>query len=210
MSSIQLRQERTIALGMLEGARARLRERIEAHGLPPEAASWVEGGPSPANFWLAVRGVLRPGARLDESRIPAEARADLYLSRLEIDTYRKRVALLEVELHKKYALAFACFVFVLVGAPLGVRVRRGGLTVGFLSLAFFLLYYILLVVGEGLAERLLLSPLLAMWLPDLLLGAIGAVWTAAACDVRLLPRRRPAAPIRSVPSPAMASLEPSG
>jgi lipopolysaccharide export system permease LptF/LptG-like protein len=66
------------------------------------------------------------------------------------------------------------------------------LTVGFLSLAFFLVYYILLVLGEGLSERLLLSPLVAMWLPDVLLGLIGAVWTAAACDVRLWPRKPPA------------------
>jgi len=132
--------------------------------------------------------VLKRSDQKTEEQIPAGARAELYLSRLEIDTYRKRVALLEVELHKKYSLAFACVVFVLVGAPLGVRVRRGGLTVGFLSLVFFLFYYICLVVGEGLAERLLLSPLLAMWLPDLLLGGIGIAWTLKTCDVRLFDR----------------------
>ena len=203
MSSTQLRQERLIAVAMLDAARLRLADRLEAHGLPPEAARWVERGPSPANLWLAVRGVLQPGSSVDE-RIPPAARADLYLSRLELDTYRKRVALLEVELHKKYALAFACVVFVLVGAPLGVRVRRGGLTVGFLSLAFFLFYYILLVLGEGLAERLLLSPLVAMWLPDVLLGLIGLLWTAAACDVRFWPRPRP------LPGPRPATLTPVG
>jgi lipopolysaccharide export LptBFGC system permease protein LptF len=140
-----------------------------------------------------------------EDRIPPAARADLYLSRLEVDTYRKRIAMLEVELHKKYSLAFACVVFVLVGAPIGVRVRRGGLTVGFLSLIFFLFYYMCLVVGEGMAERLMLSPLLAMWLPDILLGAVGLTWTLATCDVISF-RRRVAQPARP---PALASLSPA-
>jgi lipopolysaccharide export LptBFGC system permease protein LptF len=150
----------------------------------------------------AVQGAVHPGS---SKTVPPEARSDLYLSRLEVDTYRKRIALLEVELHKKYSLAFACVVFVLVGVPLGVRVRRGGLTVGFLSLIFFLFYYMCLVVGEGMAERLLLSPLLAMWLPDILLGAVGLLWTLATCDVYL--GRRSTAPARP---PALAAIEAAG
>ena len=204
MSTEQLEQERNIARDMLASARQRLRERVVAHNLPPETIAWVLGSPSPETWWAAIQGAVRPGSSL-EDKIPPGARADLYLSRLEVDTYRKRIALLEVELHKKFSLAFACVVFVLVGAPLGVRVRRGGLTVGFLSLVFFLFYYMCLVVGEGLAERLILSPLLAMWLPDILLGALGLAWTLATCDVRLGAARA----ARARP-PALARLEPAG
>jgi lipopolysaccharide export LptBFGC system permease protein LptF len=164
----------------------------------------VLGSSSPETWWAAVQGAVHPGSSI-EDRIPPEARSDLYLSRLEVDTYRKRIAVLEVELNKKYSLAFACVVFVLVGVPLGVRVRRGGLTVGFLSLIFFIFYYMCLVIGEGMAERLLLSPVLAMWLPDILLGAVGLLWTLATCDVIYgRPRLTPARP------PALAKLSPAG
>ena len=204
MSSAQLESERQTARDMLASAQSRLRERVAANHLPPETIAWVLGSPSPDLWWATIRGAMRPQSSM-ENRIPPAARADLYLSRLEVDTYRKRIALLEVELHKKYSLAFACVVFVLVGAPLGVRVRRGGLTVGFLSLVFFLFYYICLVAGEGLAERLLLSPLLAMWLPDILLGGLGLFWTLVTCDVRIGARRPEPAP-----GPALARLEPAG
>jgi hypothetical protein len=47
------------------------------------------------------------------------------------------------------------------------------------------------VGGEELAQRSLLSPWLAMWLPNLLLGTVGLVWTLRACEVRA-PWHRPA------------------
>jgi lipopolysaccharide export system permease protein len=78
--------------------------------------------------------------------------------------------------HKKYALSFACFVFVLVGAPLGVLARRGGFGVGAaMSLLFFVLYWIILISGEKIAERGLLDPLISMWMADIVMSAIGIV-----------------------------------
>jgi lipopolysaccharide export system permease protein len=79
-------------------------------------------------------------------------------------------------------------VFVLLGAPIGMRVRRAGPAVAFVSIAFFLFYYLCLVGGEELATRLMLPPWLAMWLPNLLLGAWGTSWTLEACELQ---RRRP-------------------
>jgi lipopolysaccharide export system permease protein len=78
--------------------------------------------------------------------------------------------------HKKYALSFACFVFVLVGAPLGVLARRGGFGVGAaMSLLFFVLYWMILISGEKIAERGLLNPLISMWMADIVMSAIGIV-----------------------------------
>ncbi|MCH7760428.1 LptF/LptG family permease [candidate division TA06 bacterium] len=79
-----------------------------------------------------------------------------------------------VEIHKKYSIPFSSFAFLLIGAPLGIAMRRGGMGVGFgIALLFFVLYYIALVVGEELADRKLVLPLLAMWTPNLLLSLIG-------------------------------------
>jgi len=79
-----------------------------------------------------------------------------------------------VEYHKKYSLAFACLVFATVGAPLGVMARRGGFGAGAaLSLFFFVLYWVLMIGGEKIAERGLLMPAISVWLPDAILTAAG-------------------------------------
>jgi LPS export ABC transporter permease LptF/LPS export ABC transporter permease LptG len=80
-----------------------------------------------------------------------------------------------VEIHKKFALPFVCFIFVLVGLPLGVTTRKGGRTSGFtISIAIILLYYILITAGEKLAMDGKISPFLGMWGPNILLLLAGA------------------------------------
>ncbi len=81
-----------------------------------------------------------------------------------------------VEIHKKYAISAACLVFVLIGAPLGVRIRRGSIGVGVgVSLCFFLLYWACLLGGEELADRDLIDPVWAMWAANIVIGVPGAV-----------------------------------
>jgi len=89
---------------------------------------------------------------------------------------RQRAAGYEVEIHKKCAIAAACIIFALVGAPVGLRFQRGGvgLVIG-VSLAVFTVYYIGLIGGEELGDRLLVSPFFAMWTPNLLFAVVGLV-----------------------------------
>lgn len=76
--------------------------------------------------------------------------------------------------HKKYALSLACFVFVLVGAPLGVLARRGGFGIGAaISLLLFVLYWMLMISGEKIAERGILDPMISMWLANSVMAAVG-------------------------------------
>jgi lipopolysaccharide export system permease protein len=83
----------------------------------------------------------------------------------------------QVEIEKKFALAAACVVFVLLGAPLALRFPRGGvgLVIG-ASLAVFGLYYVGLIAGETLADKLILSPFIAMWLANILFTIVGLVF----------------------------------
>lgn len=79
-----------------------------------------------------------------------------------------------VEYHKKFAIPFACIVFVLIGAPIGVRARRGGY--GFamgMSTLVFVIYYLALTGGEDLADRRLLPPWVAMWLANIVFLLFG-------------------------------------
>ncbi len=79
-----------------------------------------------------------------------------------------------IEYHKKYSLAFACLVFAMVGAPLGVMARRGGFGAGAaLSLFFFVLYWALMIGGEKVAEQGLVTPAISVWLPNAILTGAG-------------------------------------
>jgi lipopolysaccharide export system permease protein len=79
-----------------------------------------------------------------------------------------------VELHKKGSIALACIVFVLVGVPLALRFPRGGmgLVLG-AGMAVFAVYYVGLIAGESLANRLVISPFLAMYASNILMGMLG-------------------------------------
>ncbi len=81
-----------------------------------------------------------------------------------------------VEIHKKFALAVACFVFVLLGAPIALRFPRGGvgLTIG-VSLLVFAVYYVCLIVGESLGKRGLMAPVVSMWAANVLFALL-ALW----------------------------------
>lgn len=83
-----------------------------------------------------------------------------------------------VEIEKKFAIAVACFIFVLLGAPIALRFPRGGvgMTIG-VSLAVFGLYYIGLIVGETMADRNYVTPFWGMWAANLILGVIGLALT---------------------------------
>tara|TARA_Y100001947_G_scaffold64942_1_gene54593 strand:+ start:2414 stop:3748 length:1335 start_codon:yes stop_codon:yes gene_type:complete len=93
-----------------------------------------------------------------------------------IDNYKKTNNKFRVEIHKKFTLAIACILFTLVGAPLGILVKRGGITIASaLSITFFLIYYILLIWGEQLADRNLLNPGIGSWLPNIILFISGII-----------------------------------
>ena len=55
-----------------------------------------------------------------------------------------------VEYYKKYTLSAVCLVMFLIAAPLGAIIRRGGLGLPVvISVAFFLIYYIISTIGEN-------------------------------------------------------------
>jgi lipopolysaccharide export system permease protein len=110
---------------------------------------------------------------------PAAAPPELTDAGLRVAEARAREARFGIEIQKKFSLAAACIVFVLVGAPLAVRFPRGGvgLVIG-ASFFVFAVYYIALTGGESLANRNLISPFWAMWADNLIFLAV-AVWLIA-------------------------------
>ena len=90
-------------------------------------------------------------------------------------SYGKSSNKYNVELHKKFSLPVASILFIMTGASLGVLFRKGGFTIATgLSFGFFLIYYILMIGGEDLADRGILSPMVGVWSPNVILFLIAA------------------------------------
>ena len=99
-------------------------------------------------------------------------------SEANIEHFQKQIYKYEVEIYKKYSIPFACIVFVLIGAPLGIKARKGSFGVGFaFSIGFFLIYWVCLIGGEELADRQIVSPALAMWFANIVVGLAGIIMT---------------------------------
>jgi lipopolysaccharide export system permease protein len=81
---------------------------------------------------------------------------------------------LQIELHRRYAIPFACIVFGLIGVPLGIQPRRSGRSYGFVfSILILLAYYVSLIAFEMLALKKAVPAFLAGWSPTLMFGGLG-------------------------------------
>ena len=95
---------------------------------------------------------------------------------------------LQLELHKRLSLPFACFVFALIGVPLGMQNQRSGKAVGFsMSICVILLYYIMFSIGKTMGQKGIIYPAVAMWIPNLALFGLGAYFFKKTADEQKIP-----------------------
>jgi lipopolysaccharide export system permease protein len=150
--------------------------------LRPQAAHAQQ----PAPPRPAVLPPLRPPAALPPAAVAAYRTADsagglLRLRLADLDArrtaLRQLAARYQIEIHKKFAIAAACLVFVVIGAPVALRFPRGGvgLVIG-ASVLIFGFYYVGLIGGETLADALIVTPFWSMWSANLAMTAIGLVF----------------------------------
>ncbi len=79
-----------------------------------------------------------------------------------------------IAFHKKFSLPFACFVLGLVAVPLGIESSSSRRSFGLgLGLVFFLAYYLMLSAGWVFGEAGIYPPVIGMWAPNIVIGAIG-------------------------------------
>ncbi|MFP4562079.1 MAG: LptF/LptG family permease [Spirochaetia bacterium] len=84
--------------------------------------------------------------------------------------------LYELEFHKKLAVPLSCFIFVVFAFPVGLFTKRSGRSVGFgLGLLVAALYWGMLFAGQTLGLRVMFSPILSMWLPNIVILTGGAI-----------------------------------
>jgi LPS export ABC transporter permease LptF/LPS export ABC transporter permease LptG len=94
-----------------------------------------------------------------------------------------------MELHRKFSIPVACLVFALLGLGLGVTSRKDGKLASFaLGIGVIFAYYVVMYMGESMAKGGLVSPHLAMWLPNIILGLAGVLlvaWRSGSVERRI-------------------------
>ena len=92
-------------------------------------------------------------------------------------------------IHQKFSIPVACLVFGVIGLALGVTSRKDGKLASFvLGISVIFGYYVIMYTAEAMAKGALLSPHLAMWLPNIVLGAAGLAllfWRARSAERRI-------------------------
>ena len=133
---------------------------------PRNGQSYPLMGFSSAKLFIDVKSSLAgrdsPGKGLEDMSFD-ELRQEIRKTRSE----GKPVYSQETELNKRLSIPFACLIFGLIGAPLGIRRSRSGKSAGIaIALLVFLLYYIVLGGATNLAETGTFPPPLAFWIPN--------------------------------------------
>ena len=86
--------------------------------------------------------------------------------------------LVDIEIFKKFALSLACFIFFLIGAPIGALIRKGGLgTPAIISVLFFVAYWVIDISGTKLAKDGAFSPFSGVFISTYILLPIGIYLT---------------------------------
>jgi lipopolysaccharide export system permease protein len=93
-----------------------------------------------------------------------------------------------IEFHRKFALTYAILVLFFIGAPLGAIVRRGGFGAPVVIAALlFMIYFVLISIGENLAKTDVVSPFVGMWFAGIVLTPVAILFTwAASNDIDLI------------------------
>jgi lipopolysaccharide export system permease protein len=101
------------------------------------------------------------------------------------------------ELHSKFCFAVICVIFLFIGAPMGAIVRKGGFGYPLLvAVIFFTMFILLTLMFKKLAETEAVDPVLAAWMPCMVMIPISAVLTYKALnDARMMQFDRWIAPV---------------
>jgi lipopolysaccharide export system permease protein len=151
-----------VTLAMQQGA---------IHALPRNEESYSTMAFDSGNLYLDISHALvqkgPPGRDFDEI-----GSLELFRELRSAKAEGKPTISIESELHKRLSIPFACLLFGLIGAPLGIRRSRSGKSAGIgIALLVFLVYYMVLAAGTNLSDTGKLSPAVAYWLPNALMTA---------------------------------------
>ena len=138
----------------------------------------------PDDFWVAFNQMSKQKRQtaVKEAVNNARSQKDQVAGLIyDLDDKNKRIWRFKIEWHRKFTVAIACFIFFFIGAPLGAIIRKGGLgTPIIIAVIFFVLYYVISMIGEKSAKEGALTPFSGMWLSAFIILSIGIFLTLMA------------------------------
>lgn len=103
-------------------------------------------------------------------------KAQLESDMVQLTSYEKPVWGADLERWNKFSTAFSCLAMFLIGASLGSIIKRGGFGLPVLvSIAFFILYYLMQQMGGKYTKEGLIPAVVGAWFPFIVLFIIGLV-----------------------------------
>jgi lipopolysaccharide export system permease protein len=97
---------------------------------------------------------------------------------IEMGYHQENLLSIQIEWHRKFTFSIACLIMFFIGAPLGAIVKKGGLGMPVvISVVFFLLFWVLSIMGQKSAQEMVLEPYQGMWLATAVLFPLGFSFT---------------------------------
>jgi lipopolysaccharide export system permease protein len=160
-----------------------------------EKAVWKNGGWTMLNgiiYDMTEDGKVERSLRFAEQAMPIEkvpgdiARDQKRPEEMTIRELKQHISILkreqvrtgffEVELHQRVAVPFACFIFSLIGVPLGIQRQRSSSSIGLgISVIVIFTYYAIMSMTMALGQGGTLPAVVAVWIPNLL-GLIAGIY----------------------------------
>ena len=82
----------------------------------------------------------------------------------------------EVEYHRRYAMTAAAFILTVIGMALSARKVKGGLGLNIgIGLVLSFSYILFMAITQSFAYSGLTSPMIAMWIPNVIYGIIAII-----------------------------------
>lgn len=104
--------------------------------------------------------------------------ADLEWKAMGADQEQRSLLGHEVEWHNKITYSLACLLFFFVGAPLGAIIRKGGLGMPtVISVAIFIVWYIIYTSGMKMARDGNINMVLGMWISTMVIAPFSVFFT---------------------------------
>jgi lipopolysaccharide export system permease protein len=148
-----------------------------------EGRTYALAGDSDITRILQFKSLIIPGIKNAQEALESNNVTPKEMNMVElthyVDILKRSNAVtndLLVHLYQKITQPLACLIVALAGAPLGLLARRSKSNIGLIYSAIIVfLYYVLQSSSGALGEAGRIDPMLAAWLPNIVIGIIGVV-----------------------------------
>jgi lipopolysaccharide export system permease protein len=153
---------------------------------PPEPKDWGEERWKKASdsLFKAKTTAAEVSAALSHARL---MKSQISMYNVNLETSNLEFKVFQIQWHNILSSSLACIAMFLIGAPLGAIIKKGGLGVPVLvSILFFILYYVVTLLGQKWAKQGLVSVPEGVWAADAILFIFGIIFLRQARrDARL-------------------------